>query len=265
MNNPIGVLQGRLTPSRGRGIQFFPGEPGEWEREFELASEIGISHIQWVCDTTQNPVFDKEFRKKVKAVISKTGIPVKNMDVQLLVKLDIAQCPDELVTRLCEAVADIEAGTIEIPLLEGSSLLDRTMRPQRLTAFEQFLKAGQKYGVGVAIETDPPPDDLSDILKSYPSLTVVYDSGNSAGMGYDVEAELNTYGERISNVHIKDRLRGGSTVPLGTGFANFARLFKLLRTMEYTGPITLQAARGEDGQEVKTVQGQVMFVKKHLN
>ena len=34
----FGIMQGRLTPSQGKGIQFFPFD--HWEKEFELG-EIG--------------------------------------------------------------------------------------------------------------------------------------------------------------------------------------------------------------------------------
>src|SRR3989344_9263359 len=147
MQNALGVLQGRLTPPKGRGVQFYPANPTEWEREFELARELGIAHIQWACDTEHNPVFNKDFRKKVKAVVAESGIPVKNIDAQLLVKLDIALCPQILIENLCEAVADLGAGTLEIPLLEGSSLLDTAMRDVRLAALEDAVETGKKFGV----------------------------------------------------------------------------------------------------------------------
>lgn len=264
MNNPIGILQGRLTPSNGRGIQFFPSEEGEWEFEFERAGELGLSHIQWACDTVENPILDAGFRKKVLVKIDQTGIPVKNMDVQFLVKLDIAQCSEELIERVCQAVAEINAGNVEIPLLESSSLLDSSKRVERLSVLERFIKAAQRHAVHIAIETDLPPQELTEILTVLPSISVVYDSGNSAHMGYDVSEEFAAYRQRVSNIHIKDRLRGGGSVALGTGNADFPRLFEVLKRMEYAGPITLQPARGADGDEIKTVAAQIVFVNNYM-
>lgn len=259
----IGILQGRLTPSRGRGIQFFPDE--NWEQEFGLARSIGLSHIQWVFDTLQNPILDKAFRKTVKEAIVKTGVPVRNMDLQLLVKMDIAQFTDEHMSDICSALSDIQGGNVEVPLMETSSLLDEDMREKRALALGRFIEHAAEHGVGIALETDLAPKEYVEFLKPLPSLTVVYDSGNSAGIGYDVEEEFVAYGGRVSNVHIKDKKREGSTVPLGSGDAPFARLFKCLHALSYTGPITLQVARGPDGEDVRTVTKQLEFVRSFVS
>ena len=44
-------------------------------------------------------------------------------------------------------------------------------------------------------------------------------------------------------MHIKDRTPGGTTVPLGTGNANFPELFNLLDNVGYNGNLILQTAR----------------------
>ena len=38
-----GIMQGRLTSSEGRGIQFFPFE--NWQKEFFTAQEITLNEI----------------------------------------------------------------------------------------------------------------------------------------------------------------------------------------------------------------------------
>jgi L-ribulose-5-phosphate 3-epimerase len=58
--------------------------------------------------------------------------------------------------------------------------------------------------------------------------------------------EIATLGDLIQNVHIKDRLRGGTTVPLGTGAANFDRVFESLGRIGYDGALILQTARDDD-------------------
>jgi hexulose-6-phosphate isomerase len=52
---------------------------------------------------------------------------------------------------------------------------------------------------------------------------------------------------RIVNVHVKDRLRGGGTVPLGDGAAQLGAVFELLRRAGYAGDYILQTARAADG------------------
>lgn len=258
---PVGLIQGRLTPSNGRGVQFFPHGSGEWEKEFELAPAAGVSHIQWVCEP-DNLLFTEKGRAAVRKVVERTGVTVRNMDLhELLTKTDIVAQPDELFEKICAALAAINGGTVELPLMEASSLLDPDAYAPRVATLRRFIAIAKKYNTPVAVETDLGPAALAALIKEVPDITVVYDSGNSAGMGYDVGEELMAYGEHISNVHIKDKPVGGVTVPLGTGSVDFSRLFFLLRKMHYTGAVTLQAARGEDGREVETIKNYTEFIK----
>lgn len=259
---PLGLIQGRLTPSLGRGIQFFPNGPGEWEKELELASAAGISHIEWVC-TKDNLLFGNEGQKAVRAVIAKTGITVRNMDLhELLTKVDISEHPDELFEKICAGLAAVSGGTVELPMMEASSLLVPDAYEKRVAALRRFIQVAKRCGTPVAVETDLGPATLLTLLADVPEVTVVYDVGNCAGMGYDMEEELAAYGPRISNLHIKDKHVGGATVPLETGSVDFPKLFRLLRAMNYTGAVTLQAARGEDGKEVETIARYVGLIHK---
>lgn len=250
---PLGLIQGRLTPSNGRGIQFFPHEPGEWEREFELASAAGIAHIEWVCEP-DSLLFKREGQEAVRTVMTRTGITVRNMDLhELLTKTAIDEHSDELFEKICSGLASVAGGTVELPMMEASSLLVPDVYGKRVAALRRFVAVAKKYNTPVAVETDLAPAALSALIEEVPDIRVVYDSGNSAGMGYDMAEEFAAYGRHVSNVHIKDKPVGGATVPLGTGSVDFPKLFSVLHKIAYSGAVTLQAARGEDGKEVETI------------
>ena len=72
------------------------------------------------------------------------------------------------------------------------------------------------------------------------------------------------YGSRIGSVHVKDRVRGGTTVPLGTGDADFPAFFSGLAQLGYGGDVILQVARGESGREVEWAQQNAAFVRLAL-
>jgi hexulose-6-phosphate isomerase len=93
---------------------------------------------------------------------------------------------------------------------------------------------------------------------------VNYDSGNSASLGYEVTRELAAYGTRIGSVHIKDRIHGGGTVPLGTGDADLPALFSGLAGLRYEGDYVLQVARGSDGNEVEWARQNRAFLVRQL-
>ncbi len=94
-------------------------------------------------------------------------------------------------------------------------------------------------------------------------IWVNYDSGNSASLGYRPEDEFAAYGARVGSVHIKDRVRGGGTVPLGTGDTDFLSLFACLRDLGYGGDYVMQAARGTAGDELAWARRNLAFVR-HL-
>ena len=65
-------------------------------------------------------------------------------------------------------------------------------------------------------------------------------------------------------MHVKDRIRGGGTVPLGTGSADLAAVFAGLERVDYQGDVILQVARGETGQEVDWARQNRAFVEAAL-
>ena len=147
----LGLIQGRLTPSRGRGIQFALLEQAEWKKEFELAPQAGIACIEWVADPG-SAILDPQLRAAIKEVMAKTGVRVRNMDLhELLTKADIVQFDSSMFEALCAAMQDIEGGTIELPLVEASSLLDGAAYGGRVAALRRLVAIAQKHGVPVSI------------------------------------------------------------------------------------------------------------------
>jgi L-ribulose-5-phosphate 3-epimerase len=61
------------------------------------------------------------------------------------------------------------------------------------------------------------------------------------------------YAPRILNVHVKDRLRGGTTVPLGTGAADLAKAIRGIEQSGYSGQYILQTARAVDGDHANAL------------
>jgi hexulose-6-phosphate isomerase len=74
--------------------------------------------------------------------------------------------------------------------------------------------------------------------------------------------ELNAYGHKILNVHVKDRKLKGTTVPLGSGDAKIKLVFSKLKEIQYSGGITMQAARGDN--DVSTAKEQLTYTLELL-
>jgi len=124
----------------------------------------------------------------------------------------------------------------------------------------------EKSGVELHLETALDPAGFRALLGRlpHPILKVNYDSGNSSSLGYDPREELAAYGPRIGSVHIKDRVCGGGTVPLGTGSANIPALLSGLSEIRYTGDYVLQVARGAEGAEVEWARQNRLWLVREL-
>ncbi len=108
----------------------------------------------------------------------------------------------------------------------------------------------------IIFESDYPPPALREFIARLPAahFGINYDIGNSAALGFDSVEEIGAYGARIDNVHVKDRVLGGTTVPLGTGNANFPAVFRALKRSGYAGNFILQTARAADGDHAAALR-----------
>jgi hexulose-6-phosphate isomerase len=131
----------------------------------------------------------------------------------------------------------------------------------------RVLPALEERKLELHLETSLGPEDFSSFLRNLesPWIKVNYDSGNSSSLGFDPREEFAAYGRRIGSIHIKDRVRGGGTVPLGEGDTNFEALFSVLREIHYTGDYILQVTRGESGDEVNWARQNREFLLRYLN
>ena len=142
-------------------------------------------------------------------------------------------------------------GRVVIPFVDKSRIESEDEILQTLSILRAILPSAEKYTIEIHLETSLAPQPFAALLREcpHPLLRVNYDSGNSCSMGYDVSEEFAAYGHRIGSVHIKDRLRGGGTVPLGTGSANLPAVFRGLAALGYGGDYVLQITRSEPGRE----------------
>ena len=153
-----------------------------------------------------------------------------------------------------------------MPFVDASAIHDETEMQTAIGLLRQALPAVEETGVELHLETALDPRQFARLLAALPhaKILVNYDSGNSSSLGFHPRDEFAAYGDRIGSVHIKDRVRGGGTVPLGSGDADFAALFDCLQQVDYQGDFILQAARGAAGDEVAWARQNRAFVLEHL-
>lgn len=271
-NNSIGLMQGRLTPSRGRGIQFFPF--GGWQKEFWTSKKIGLNEIEFIFDFykfRQNPLWSKKGRKLIRSLIKETGIKVNSICADYFIHRPFFRTTKSalesnirILKHLIYCASDINAKLIEIPLVDDSSIKNAKEETMFVDVITKFIPDLEKHKVRIGLETDLPPKKFASLIRriNNPKIGANYDSGNSSSMGYNPVNEMEEFGKYIFNIHIKDRVYKGGTVPLGFGDAKFKVFFRALHKLRYNGSFILQAARGKDGAEMETIKSQIDFLKK---
>ena len=254
----IGFMQGRLSPLVDGRIQAFPVE--HWRDEYPAAGRIGLPLMEWTLDDEgldENPLMTAAGRDEMRWLSDRYGVAVETVTGDLFMQRPFWKAEggerDGRLRRF-EAVVDAasQAGArvIVVPLVDNGSVNNDA--PGEAALVEALLARAdglRRRSVTVAFESDFPPAQLAAFIARFPAdvFGINYDTGNSAALGFDCGDELAAYADRIVNVHIKDRLRGGTTVPLGTGAADLPRAIRLLRRAGYAGRYILQTARAADG------------------
>ena len=162
------------------------------------------------------------------------------------------------------ACANVGIEMIVVPLVDSGRL--DTMEQENvlvefLLAQSDFLS---KLKVKVLFESDFSPTELSRFIDRLPTALfgINYDIGNSAALGMDPVDEFGCYGPRIINVHVKDRILGGTTVILGNGNADFSTVFSLLHKQNFNGNYIMQTARADDGDHSATLKRYMQMIAR---
>jgi len=250
-------MQGRLSPVIDGRIQAFPWSC--WADEFPLAQRHGFRLMEWTLDEDrlrENPLLTREGQTEIRMLCDRHELTIQSVTGDCFMQAPFwkALGPERerrgrdfhAVAAGCAAVG---ISIIVIPLVDNGRV-DTVGQQDALIDFltreSAFLHENR---LRVAFECDYAPADLARFIGLLDSALfgVNYDIGNSASLGFDPAEEISAYGHRILNVHIKDRVLKGTTVPLGAGNADFGAVFTALGRLHYAGNYILQTARAADG------------------
>jgi L-ribulose-5-phosphate 3-epimerase UlaE len=256
----IGIMQGRLLPKFMNRYQAHP--MGYWEKEFIIAKEIGISYVEFILDHNDyevNPLMSDLGIIEIEKIIQKTGVGVRSVCADLFMEAplhsennSISNTSKEILLKLIENSAKLGITDIVIPCVDQSTLKGESDQNRLIENLSESIELATKLNINLALETDLAPIPFLDLLNKLDSdvIKVNYDIGNSASLGFDIFEEFKLYGNRISDIHIKDRELGGGSVVLGAGNANFKSFFEVFSTLNFKGPIVMQVYRDDEGIEI---------------
>ncbi len=273
MKSKVGVMQGRLLPKYQGRYQAHP--VGYWKDEFKLAQEAQLDCIEFILDfndVRNNPLLKENGIQEIKSISDTTGVLVKTICADYFMEAPlhskdslVSQESQQVMIRLLENAKQLGVTDIVIPCVDQSTLDNQEAVKRFVNKLTPMLKIAEKYSINLSLETDLAPRPFADLLNRFNSnrVTVNYDIGNSASLGYDSVEELDAYGNRITDIHIKDREFGGGPVILGQGNANFDKFFDKLKEFNYQGSFIMQAYRDEEGVEI--FKKQLTWIKPYLS
>lgn len=256
----FGIMQGRLLPKYNNRYQAHP--KGYWKEEFPIASDLGLDSIEFIFDyndAEQNPLISEGGLENIIEEENSTGVKVRSICADYFMQAPIHSDNNSIVDKsldtldlLIKKAAILKVKDIVIPCVDQSSLKSTNEINNFINNIKLIINTAEKYRVNISLETDLAPKPFTNLIEKINSnfVTVNYDIGNSAALGYDPEEEFNCYGSKITDLHIKDRLLKGRSVPLGEGNANFKKVFEILLKQDYEGILIFQAYRDDDGIEV---------------
>lgn len=271
MTARVGIMQGRLLPPFEGRFQTFPAE--DWREEFPRAQAAGLHCIEWIYELpheAENPLGTDAGLAEMKVLADRTGVTARSICADYYMQRPLIGASgraDPEVTAHLEwligRAALLSAAYMVLPFVDQSSLKTEAERAELIRILGSILPLADRAGVELHLETDLPPTAFTALLAEvgHPRLKANYDIGNSASLGYDPDEELVALKPFLGSVHVKDRVRGGGTVPLGTGAADFAACFHRIREAGFDRWFILQVARGAEGDELEWARRNRAFVE----
>jgi len=256
----IGFMEGRLSPLVDGRIQSFPWL--HWKQEFISAQKINIHIMEWTIDNErlyENPLLTKVGQKEIRVLCQRHDIRIPSLTGDCFMQAPLwksagesraaLECDFYEIAKGCAAVG---ISMIVVPLVDNGRLEDLDQENILVQFLEKQSEFLASLNLQVIFESDFAPSQLARFISRLDPVLfgINYDIGNSAALGFNPAEEFAFYGHRILNVHIKDRVFGGTTVALGTGNANFEAVFKELNSIYYQGNFILQTARAENDDHV---------------
>jgi len=276
----LGIMQGRLLPPVDNQIQAFPGD--NWRNEFPICKKLGLGCMEWIFEYKTmelNPFYSDDGLKEMMYLSDLYNVRIGSLlaDYFMEKKLFGENSSEikksvEMLFFIIDQCKKCDIPIIEIPLVDSSALKTDSDKKQLLKNLKKPLKYAAEQGIDISLETSLPSEDFRELILSFRplDLKINYDMGNSASLDFDPTKEINLLGEFIVNVHIKDRVIGGGTVPLGFGDTDFNSVFNALKQNNYSGDLILQAARQDINEYeekkdiIKTIKDYIAFIGPYV-
>jgi sugar phosphate isomerase/epimerase len=225
---------------------------------FSKAGELGFQGIEFGIDLDyrEDPLWTDEgnMREEMREAARTTGVEAASICLHLLNYKENSPASDyaehrktagEIIRNTIEACAHIGAAVILLPFFGTAALRSEEQIQRLIDEMKKLAPIAEDKSVCLALETNLNAADMVRIVEAIGSdyAQVYFDTGNTAGIGYDIVQEIEGLGKYIAQVHIKDN---PSTRMLGEGDIDFEAAIKALKKVGFKVYLILETPSTDD-------------------
>jgi L-ribulose-5-phosphate 3-epimerase UlaE len=268
----IGFIQGRLLASEKKNIiQFFPSK--NWKKEIKIAIKNKINLIEWTVNLEnikKNPIYNEKILRELIEFKKNNNIKIHSVTCDFFMQSPFYKLKSnkdkiknlEILKKVIVNGQKIGIQLFVLPLVDNSSIKNFNQERELIATLNNkiFFKLLKKKSK-ILFESDYIPSKIIKFIKKFnlQKFGINYDTGNSACHNYNVSEEK-IYFKYVKNIHIKDRLKNGPSVRLGSGNWDYLRFFNILKKIKYNNNLILQTARAKNGNHVEEINYSKKFI-----
>jgi len=234
------------------------GNTATWDIYYDIAQRLGFDGIELGVGERyeETQLWDKTGRCRLLGLSRQYGIATSSLCLHSYWHYSFAD-PDPSVRRRARRIAEeaaqfaaeLGANHILIPLTCPQNVDKETALARWLEGIGSCAQAAETAGVFFCLENvgksfADAPEQIIEIVDTIhsPAVKVYYDPGNAVSSGFDPVQGVALYGQRIGQIHVKER--GGKY--LGEGRVPWREIIAALRQVGYDGWLILETNPTED-------------------
>ncbi len=210
----------------------------------ELAEQIGLDGVEVSFNSgSQNNLRSEEVRQQYLAEAKRRNVEISSLAIGEMNHVPYATDPraEGWVTDSIDVMKRLGVHVILLPFfMEGEIKGNDSLQTAVIQRLKRVAPKAEKAGVVLGLETALGADDHLRILDRVGSeaVRVYYDVSNMLRRGYDIYKEIPQLGDRICQLHMKEK-----GCLLGHGDVDFVRVRKAIEAIGYRGWLVIESAR----------------------
>ncbi len=240
------------------GVLAGPRREMTWEQLFEVAGRLGFKGMELGvgADYGETKLWDEEGRKGLAAAAEKAGVVVSSVCLHSYWNYSFAS-PDEDTRERAHSIAreaavatrEVGAVNILVPLTCPKEVEAGDARSRWTDGVKACASAAEGAGAVFCLENvgqafANKAEDIIAVVDAVgsPAVKVYYDPGNAVSRGEDPLDAIARYGERIAQIHVKER----EGTYLGDGIVPWKEIIPKLRDVGFDGWLVLETEATDD-------------------